>query len=93
MRPPGSPILPLAAAADNARGARDPLWVDAVEKVFFVSSGSSFKSRWRANENIIWGDSSSGGELTGDFRSRTEGHRMAIAACFVFQQEISRSVF
>jgi hypothetical protein len=44
-----------------------------LSKSLFVPSGLHFKSRWRANEKIIWGDSSSGGERTGDFRSRAEG--------------------
>jgi hypothetical protein len=46
-----------------------------------------------AGAKIIWGDSSSGGELTGDFLVELKAHRMAIAACFVFRREISRSVF
>jgi hypothetical protein len=46
---------------------------DAVEKVFFVPSGLHFKSRWRANKKVIWWESSSGGELAGDFRGRAEG--------------------
>jgi hypothetical protein len=45
---------------------------DAVEKVFLYHRAPNFKSRWRANEKIIWGDSSSGDELTGNFRSPAE---------------------
>jgi hypothetical protein len=43
-------------------------------KSLFAPSGPNFKSRSRANEKITWGDSSLGGEFTGDFRSRAEGH-------------------
>jgi hypothetical protein len=62
-------------------------------KSLFVPPGLHFKSRWRANEKIIWEDSSSGGELTVTSVVGLKAHRMAIAACFVFRREISRSVF
>src|ERR1700757_3504474 len=62
-------------------------------KSLFAPSGPNFKSRWRANEKITWGDSSLGGELTVDFRSRTEGLSNGDRCLFCFQREISRSVF
>jgi hypothetical protein len=59
-------------------------------KSLFAPSGPNFKSRWRANEKITWGDAvNSPATSVVELRA----YRMAIAACFVFQREISRSVF
>jgi hypothetical protein len=42
-------------------------------KSLFVPSHSNFKSRRHVHKKIIWGESSSGAELTGDFRNGAEG--------------------
>ena len=62
-------------------------------KSLFASSGPNFKSRWRANEKITWGDRRQAVNSPATSVVELRAYRMAIAACFVFQREISRSVF
>jgi hypothetical protein len=54
--------------------------------------GSNFKGRWRVYKKVSWGESSSIVNLPMTSVMELRGHRMAIAACFAFQREISFSV-
>jgi hypothetical protein len=64
---------------------------DAIEKVFLCHRAQILRAVGAPIRKLS--GSLSGDELTGDFHSRAEGHRMAIGACFVFRRKFSRSVF
>jgi hypothetical protein len=51
-----------------------------------VSSGLHFKSRWRANEKIIWGGHRQAVNSPVTSVVELKAHRMAIAASFVYRR-------
>jgi hypothetical protein len=65
---------------------------DAVEKVFLNHRAQILRAVGSLHRKVSWGSHHQTVNLPVTFVVELRGHRMAIAACFAFQREISPSV-